>query len=109
MLCARALTLATKMSRPPSAAAALPTQARSASVSATSILLPQLFTPWPLSAATVVHRRLMAGAKRHVAAFFRQQLGDGAADAARAAGDDRILALEIEVHTPLLSADVPVL
>jgi hypothetical protein len=51
----------------------------------------------------------MAGAKRHVAAFFRQQLGDRAADAARAAGDDRVPALEIEVHTALLSPDVPVL
>jgi hypothetical protein len=51
----------------------------------------------------------MAGAKRQVATLLRQQLGDGTADAARAAGDDRILALEIEVHTPLLSPDVPVL
>ncbi len=46
------------------------------------------------------HRRLVAGADRHVAALVRQQFGDGAADAARAAGDDRVLALEVEVHTP---------
>jgi hypothetical protein len=51
----------------------------------------------------------MAGAQRDVAAFGCQQLGDGAADPARAAGDDRILALQIEIHIPLLSADLPIL
>jgi hypothetical protein len=51
----------------------------------------------------------MAGANRYVASLGRQQLGDGAADAARAARDDRILALEVEIHTPLLLSDVPVL
>jgi hypothetical protein len=50
MLCASALTLATKMPRPPSAAAASATQARSALASATP---PQLFTPLPVSAITV--------------------------------------------------------
>jgi hypothetical protein len=57
----------------------------------------------------LVHCRFVARAQRHVAALVRQQLGDRAADAARAAGDDCILAFEIEIHTSLLSADLPVL
>ena len=110
MLWASALTLATKMSRPPSASAALLTQARSAFVSATSILAA------PALDALIRERRhglvdcgLMARAQRDIAALGRQQLGDGAADPARAAGDDRILAFEIEIHTPLLLPDLPVL
>ncbi len=50
----------------------------------------------------LVHYGLMASAQRDIAALGRQQLGDGATDPARAAGDDRILALEIEIHIPLL-------
>ena len=47
----------------------------------------------------LVHRGFVARAQRHIASLGRQLLGDGAADAARAAGDDRVLALEIEIHT----------
>ena len=58
---------------------------------------------------SLVHCGLMASAQRDVAALGRQQLGDGTPDAARAAGDDRVLAFEIEIHAALLSVDVPVL
>ena len=41
---------------------------------------------------------LVARANRDVAAFPCQRFGNGAADAARAAGDDCLLALEPEIH-----------
>jgi len=51
----------------------------------------------------------MASAQCDVATLGRQQLGNRPADAARAAGNDRILAFEIEIHAALLSADVSIL
>jgi hypothetical protein len=77
MLCASALTLATKMSRLPSAVAVSATQARNALMSAISATPPQLFTPFAGERHyRFVHRRLVARAERHVAALIRQQLGD---------------------------------
>ena len=106
MLWASALTLATKMSRPPSASGGLRHPgAQRLCVGHIDPAAPALH---PLAGERrdgLVHRRLVARAQRHIAPFGRQLLGDGAADAARAAGDDRVLALEIEIHIPLLSAD----
>jgi hypothetical protein len=49
-----------------------------------------------------VHHRLMpvvkAEADRHVRAFGRQRVGNGAADAALAAGDDGATAFQPQIH-----------
>ena len=52
----------------------------------------------------VVHPRGAAGANPDVAALFHEQVGDRAADPARCAGHDRLLALQPEIHALLLFA-----
>ena len=47
---------------------------------------------------SLVQRALVARDQRDVAALVRQQLGRGTADALRAAGDQRLLAGELQVH-----------
>jgi hypothetical protein len=44
-----------------------------------------------------------AGAQRQIAALIGQQIGDRATDPAGPTGDDRLLALQPEIHLPSLS------
>ena len=97
---ASALTLATKMSRPPSASAASPTQpAQRRQVGDVDRAAGRLDARARQRRDGLVDRRPGAArADRDVAALRRQQARDGAADSARAAGDDRLLALQSEIH-----------
>ena len=52
-------------------------------------------------------RLRVARQQRHVGAFLRQHARDGLADAAAAAGDERALALEFEVHGVRVGVAMP--
>ena len=87
---ASALTLATTPSSPPSASAAPETHAASAAASATSTAEPIAVAPPAVSAAWASADRLRgARAVGDGGALGQQPFDDGAADAARAAGDGR--------------------
>ena len=94
MPCASALTLATKMSRPPSTSAASPTQRlQRRQIGDIDRAAPGLDALLLERGHGLGDRARVARAQRDIAALLGQLLADGAADAARAAGDERLFAL----------------
>ena len=110
MPCASALTLATKMSRPPSASPASPIQLRNAGEIGDIDRAAGRLDAVRFRAARRSGRPPRDGARRsrHRQPSAASSVGDGPADAAGAAGDDRLLSLQSEIHPSRRSlASVP--
>jgi hypothetical protein len=95
---ASALTLATKMSMPPSVAAASPTHFFSAEIGDVDRAARGFDALLLERGDGFGDRSGAARAQRDVATFLGELLDDGPADAARAAGDQRLFALEPQIH-----------